>query len=240
MGCGWFGEWADYFVECPVEAFRPVRKISGEWAIVHTGYQKHAFVRDQPAKESVGRIKNSDGTENGEAGAALLSERTHENMWNPSTQSGSNSPAPSDAQRQPSAASPAAEYNNSAAKAANLAAAAGSEQATIGKSLVIKGEVTGSESLYIDGRVEGSIHLPGNRVTVGRNGVIAANITAREAVILGKVRGNVSATDRVDIRSEGSLTGDVVAQRISIEDGAFFKGGIDIRKPNMDEKPQPS
>ena len=92
------------------------------------------------------------------------------------------------------------------------------DQATIGKSLVIKGEVTGSESLYIDGRVEGSINLSGNRVTVGRN------------VVLGKVRGNLTASDRVDIRSDGSLTGDVVASRISIEDGAFFKGGIDIRK----------
>ncbi|HYY70160.1 MAG TPA: polymer-forming cytoskeletal protein [Terriglobales bacterium] len=107
------------------------------------------------------------------------------------------------------------------------------EQATIGKSLVIKGEVTGSESLYIDGRVEGSINLAGNRVTVGRNGVVAANINAREIVVLGKVRGNLVASDRVDIRSEGSLTGDVVAQRISIEDGAFFKGGIDIRKPGQ-------
>ncbi len=107
------------------------------------------------------------------------------------------------------------------------------EQASIGKSLVIKGEVTGSESLYIDGRVEGSINLPGNRVTVGRNGVVAANINAREIVILGKVRGNLIASDRVDIRNEGSLTGDVVAQRISIEDGAFFKGGIDIRKPGQ-------
>jgi cytoskeletal protein CcmA (bactofilin family) len=107
------------------------------------------------------------------------------------------------------------------------------EQATIGKSLVIKGEVSGSESLYIDGRVEGSINLAGNRVTVGRNGVVAANINAREIVVLGKVRGNLVASDRVDIRSEGSLTGDVVAQRISIEDGAFFKGGIDIRKPGQ-------
>jgi len=107
------------------------------------------------------------------------------------------------------------------------------DQATIGKSLVIKGEVTGSESLYIDGRVEGSINLPGNRVTVGRNGVVNANITAREIVVTGKVRGNLSASDRVDIRNEGSLTGDVVAQRISIEDGAFFKGGIDIRKPGQ-------
>ena len=105
------------------------------------------------------------------------------------------------------------------------------EQATIGKSLVVKGEVSGSESLYIDGKVEGTINLPGNRVTVGRNGQVAANILAREVVVLGKVRGNVTASDRVDIRSEGSLTGDVAAARISIEDGAYFKGGIDIRKP---------
>src|SRR5450432_1227629 len=118
------------------------------------------------------------------------------------------------------------------------------DQATIGKSLVIKGEVTGSESLYIDGRVEGSINLSGNRVTVGRNGVVAANINAREIVVLGKVRGNLTASDRVDIRSDGSLTGDVVGARISIEDGAFFKGGIDIRKagqsgqkPNGEDKP---
>ncbi|HKD01576.1 MAG TPA: polymer-forming cytoskeletal protein [Terriglobales bacterium] len=111
-----------------------------------------------------------------------------------------------------------------------VATTATADQATIGKSLVIKGEVTGSESLYIDGRVEGSITLAGNRVTVGRNGVVAANISAREIVVLGKVRGNLTASDRVDIRSDGSLTGDVVAARISIEDGAFFKGGIDIRK----------
>jgi cytoskeletal protein CcmA (bactofilin family) len=114
------------------------------------------------------------------------------------------------------------------------------DQATIGKSLVIKGEVTGSESLYIDGRVEGSINLAGNRVTIGRNGVVAANINAREIVVLGKVRGNLTASDRVDIRSDGSLTGDVIAARISIEDGAFFKGGIDIRKggqPQQQGKP---
>src|SRR5215472_13813152 len=125
-----------------------------------------------------------------------------------------------------------------------VATTATADQATIGKSLVIKGEVTGSESLYIDGRVEGSISLAGNRVTVGRNGVVAANISAREIVVLGKVRGNLTASDRVDIRSDGSLTGDVVAARISIEDGAFFKGGIDIRKagqagqkPNGEDKP---
>ena len=87
--------------------------------------------------------------------------------------------------------------------------------------------------------MEGSINLAGNRVTVGRNGVVSANINAREIVVLGKVRGNLTASDRVDIRSDGSLTGDVVAARISIEDGAYFKGGIDIRKagqkPNGEE-----
>jgi cytoskeletal protein CcmA (bactofilin family) len=123
--------------------------------------------------------------------------------------------------------------------AARPVTASTADQATIGKSLVIKGEVSGSESLYIDGRVEGSINLAGNRVTVGRNGVVSANINAREIVVLGKVRGNLTASDRVDIRSDGSLTGDVVAARISIEDGAFFKGGIDIRKagqkPNGEE-----
>jgi cytoskeletal protein CcmA (bactofilin family) len=82
---------------------------------------------------------------------------------------------------------------------------------------------------------------------VGRNGVVAANINAREIVVLGKVRGNLTASDRVDIRSDGSLTGDVIAARISIEDGAFFKGGIDIRKggqsqqkPNGEEKAIPA
>jgi cytoskeletal protein CcmA (bactofilin family) len=118
-----------------------------------------------------------------------------------------------------------------ALESAGRAPISAGDQATIGKGLLIKGEITGSESLFIDGKVEGSINLPGNRVTVGRNGQVAASINAREIVILGKIRGNVSASDRVDIRAEGSLTGDVAAARISIEDGAFFKGGIDIRKP---------
>lgn len=130
----------------------------------------------------------------------------------------------------PSAPAMMANEPPAAPRPATAATTTTADQATIGKSLVIKGEVTGSESLYIDGRVEGSISLAGNRVTIGRNGVVAANINAREIVVLGKVRGNLTASDRVDIRSDGSLTGDVVAARISIEDGAFFKGGIDIRK----------
>jgi cytoskeletal protein CcmA (bactofilin family) len=107
--------------------------------------------------------------------------------------------------------------------------------ATIGKGLIVKGEISGTESLYIDGKVEGTINLPGSRVTIGRNGQVGANITAREIVVLGQVSGNVTAADRVDIHSEGSLSGDVAAARISIEDGAYFKGGIDIRKPEVKE-----
>ncbi len=103
------------------------------------------------------------------------------------------------------------------------------DQATIGRSLVIKGEVSGSETLYVDGRIEGTINIAENRVTVGRNGSVAANITAREVVIMGKVTGNIQCTDRVDIRSEGSLTGDVITQRISVEDGAVLKGSVQVR-----------
>jgi cytoskeletal protein CcmA (bactofilin family) len=114
------------------------------------------------------------------------------------------------------------------------------DQATIGKGLYIKGEISGSESLYVDGKVEGSVNLPGNRVTIGRNGQVAASIIAREIVVLGKVKGNITASDRVDIRAEGALTGDVAAARISIEDGAFFKGGIDIRKPDATKAAAPA
>ncbi|MFZ0284806.1 MAG: polymer-forming cytoskeletal protein [Terriglobales bacterium] len=157
-------------------------------------------------------------------------------MWKPTTQTPTTPIRPGEPER-PAMPSPMTSAPEPAAGRPVTATAA--DQATIGKSLVIKGEVSGSESLYIDGRVEGSINLAGNRVTVGRNGVVSANINAREIVVLGKVRGNLTASDRVDIRSDGSLTGDVVAARISIEDGAFFKGGIDIRKagqkPNGEE-----
>jgi cytoskeletal protein CcmA (bactofilin family) len=157
-------------------------------------------------------------------------------MWKPS-----NSQNPQQPQNEPArpAATPTSAPSSPSPVSSGVGGGVTAEQATIGKSLVIKGEVTGSESLYIDGRVEGSINLAGNRVTIGRNGQVAANISAREIVVLGKVRGNLNASDRVDIRNEGSLTGDVVAQRISIEDGAFFKGGIDIRKPGQQAQAEP-
>jgi len=103
------------------------------------------------------------------------------------------------------------------------------EQATIGRTLVIKGEISGAEALYIDGRIEGKISLPDNRITIGRNGSVQANITAREVVVMGKVSGNIDCSDRVDIRSEGSVTGDVSTVRISVEDGAVLKGGIQVK-----------
>ncbi len=146
-------------------------------------------------------------------------------MWKPSqTGTGTPNPTPEPPPRPAPVSNPVAEPVNRAPVATNA------EQASIAKGLFVKGEITGSESLFIDGKIEGSINLPGNRVTVGRNGQVTANVTAREVVILGKIRGNVNATDRVDIRAEGSLAGDVAAARISIEDGAYFKGGIDIRK----------
>src|SRR5882724_7591077 len=114
------------------------------------------------------------------------------------------------------------------------------EQATIGRSLVVKGEISGSESLYIDGKVEGSVTLSDSRVTIGRNGSVSANISAREVVILGKVKGNIQCTDRLDIRSEGSLTGDVVTQRISVEDGAILKGSVQVRSAETGNQKQPA
>jgi cytoskeletal protein CcmA (bactofilin family) len=103
------------------------------------------------------------------------------------------------------------------------------EQATIGRSLVIKGELKGDESIYIDGTVEGSISFADHRVTVGRNGKVSANILAREVVVMGSVKGNVQCSDRVDIRGEGLVTGDIITQRISVEDGAMLKGSVQIR-----------
>jgi cytoskeletal protein CcmA (bactofilin family) len=114
------------------------------------------------------------------------------------------------------------------------------EQATIGRTLVIKGEVSGTEALYIDGRVEGKISLPGNRVTIGRNGQVAANISAKELVIMGKVQGNVECADRLDIRSEGTLTGDVITHRISVEDGAMLRGGVEVRAQETKEQKVPA
>jgi len=113
------------------------------------------------------------------------------------------------------------------------------EVATIGKSVVVKGELSGSEDLVIDGEVEGSITLRGQTLTVGPNGRVRANIEARNVVLYGKVNGDILASDRVDLRKSASLSGNISTARISIEDGAFFKGGIDIQKPEPAPKVEP-
>ena len=112
------------------------------------------------------------------------------------------------------------------------------DQATIGRTLVIKGEISGSEALYIDGRIEGKIIMPESRVTIGRNGKVDASIQAREVVIMGKVTGNIECSDRVDIRAEGSVSGDISTVRISVEDGAALKGGIQVHSDGKGHQPQ--
>ena len=106
-------------------------------------------------------------------------------------------------------------------------------QSTIGKGLVFEGDITGSEpleSLLIEGSVLGTIHLPDSRVMVGRNGKVNAGIFARDIVVMGWIEGNVIASERVDIRAQGAVTGQTSAPRIMVEDGAFVKGAIDICK----------
>lgn len=108
--------------------------------------------------------------------------------------------------------------------------------ASIGKSVVIKGELSGSEDLYLDGEVEGSIELRGHSLTVGPNGRVCANIHARDIVVHGRVDGNLYGGERVELRKTATLVGDIVTQRVAIEDGAYFKGAIDVQK--SEAKPQ--
>lgn len=111
-----------------------------------------------------------------------------------------------------------------------------SAAAHIGKSVVIKGQLSGSEDLYLDGEVEGTVDLPGHTLTVGPSARIRANISARVVSIQGTVTGNVRASDKVELKNSAVLTGDIATKRIAIDDGAFFKGGVDIQK---DTTPDP-
>lgn len=112
----------------------------------------------------------------------------------------------------------------------STSASAVTAPSVIGKTISIKGEITGSESLVIEGHVEGSICLPNDRVTVGPSGRVSATITAQDIVLQGEVTGSCFATGHVYVRRDGSLCGDVVTSRISIEEGAHLNGSIDIRK----------
>jgi len=102
--------------------------------------------------------------------------------------------------------------------------------AVLGKSVMLKGQIISREDLTIDGEVEGTVELQEHRLTVGPNGKVTASIKARELVVLGTVHGNVETSDKIDIRKEARLVGDIKTARIVIEDGAYFKGNIDITR----------
>lgn len=99
----------------------------------------------------------------------------------------------------------------------------------IGQSIQVKGELTGNEDLVIDGSVEGKINLEEHSLTVGANGRISAEIRAKDVLVIGQVVGNITATDRIEITPEGSVRGDLRAQRVALADGAKFRGAIDMK-----------
>lgn len=111
------------------------------------------------------------------------------------------------------------------------------EVAHIGKSVVVRGELSGSEDLYLDGQVEGSIELHDHHLTIGPHGRVKASVNAREVVLHGELEGNVHGTERVELKKSALLTGDIVTQRIAIEDGAVFKGSLDTQQSAA--KPEP-
>jgi len=104
------------------------------------------------------------------------------------------------------------------------------ETTLIGTSIVIKGELSCGEDLYIDGQVEGSIDPKGNRLTIGPKGRVKANVTACAVVVQGKLEGNIQASDRVDLKQSAVVMGDIATHRISIDEGAYFKGSLNIQK----------
>ena len=112
----------------------------------------------------------------------------------------------------------------------------GRDLVNIGKSVVIKGELTGSEDLTIEGHVEGRIDLKDNVLTIGPNGKIKAEVFAKSVVVLGEVTGNVTASEKVDIRDNGSVDGDIASPRVAIAEGAHFRGSIDMQRAGS--KPQ--
>jgi cytoskeletal protein CcmA (bactofilin family) len=110
----------------------------------------------------------------------------------------------------------------------------------IGKSVIIKGELAGSEDLTIEGHVEGKIELKDHVLTIGPNGKIKAEVYAKSVIVLGEVHGNVLATEKVDIRDGGSVDGDIVSPRVAIAEGAHFRGSVDMQRKAAAPQPQPA
>jgi cytoskeletal protein CcmA (bactofilin family) len=108
----------------------------------------------------------------------------------------------------------------------------------IGKSVVIKGELNGSEDLTIEGHVEGRIELKDHVLTIGPNGKIKAQVFAKAVIVLGEVNGNVTASEKVDIRDGGSVDGDIISPRVAIAEGAHFRGSVDMQRKGVQPSPQ--
>jgi len=100
--------------------------------------------------------------------------------------------------------------------------------ANIGKSITIKGDLSGNEDLVVEGNVQGKIELPNNQLTIGANGNVAADVTAKTIVVIGKVAGNVTGTERVEIEASGAVEGDVRAPRLIVQEGAVLNGGVEM------------
>ena len=115
----------------------------------------------------------------------------------------------------------------------------GRDMVNIGKSVVIKGELSGSEDLTIEGHVEGKIDLKGNVLTIGPNGKIKAEVFAKAVIVLGEVTGNVTASEKVDIRDNGSVDGDIASPRVAIAEGAHFRGSVDMQRAGAAKAQQP-
>ena len=126
------------------------------------------------------------------------------------------------------AAAPAAPVGS--APSAEPRAQIGRDMVNIGKSVVIKGELSGSEDLTIEGHVEGRIDLKDHLLTIGPNGKIKAEVFAKAVVVLGEVTGNVTASEKVDIRDNGSVDGDIASPRVAIAEGAHFRGSVDMQR----------
>jgi cytoskeletal protein CcmA (bactofilin family) len=145
-------------------------------------------------------------------------------MWNKDSQTEvPGSPAPKDSKM------PGAPMNT-AAPTMRPSVPAARNLACLGPTITIKGEITSDEDLQIDGKVEGNISLRGHRLTVGKTAQLNSEINAREVIVYGNASGNLRAHDRVEIKRDGQVTGDITTARISIEDGAYFKGRIEIER----------
>jgi cytoskeletal protein CcmA (bactofilin family) len=155
-------------------------------------------------------------------------------MWNSNKQNEYPAPAPAQPATTYPAAPAASSFSSSPSTAAPIRSSAPSAKnaAVLGPGLTVKGQISGDEDLQIEGKVEGPITLKGQRLTVGTSGEIVSDVHAREVIVYGKVRGNLFAEDRVEVKKDGSVVGNITGGRVLIEDGAYLKGQIEIQRNN--------